>query len=107
MAIREATKETIYLSSILKWLEKKKLGTYLPTTPPILTDSEAALKLANNPKFHKRTKHIDITYHFIRECIKDGKVKVIPIRTIDQLADGFTKGLNKHKHTAFIESLNL
>ena len=107
MAIREATKETIYLSSILKWLEKEKLGTYLPTTPPILTDSEAALKLANNPEFHKRTKHIDITYHFIRECIKDGKVKVIPVRTTDQLADGFTKGLNKHKHTAFIESLNL
>lgn len=38
--------------------------------PTILTDNTAALKLAENPKFHRKTKHIEIAYHFIREEIR-------------------------------------
>ena len=74
---------------------------------PILTDSQLAIKLGKNPEFHKRSKHIDITYHFIRECISEEKVKLVFVRTTEQLADGFTKGLNKTKYNAFIEGLNL
>jgi hypothetical protein len=110
MALREATKEAIYLSSILKWLEReRKLGITVSSITPIavLTDSDAAMKLAENPEFHKRSKHIDITYHFIRECISEGKIKLSFVRTHNQLADGFTKGLNAYKHSAFIEGLNL
>ena len=108
MALREAIKEAIFLSSILGWLEKEpKLGSLLPSIPPVLTDSESARKLAENPEFHKRSKHIDITYHFIRECISEKRVKLAFVRTIEQLADGFTKGLGKAKHKAFIEGLNL
>src|SRR5437667_12853936 len=108
MALREAIKEAIFLSSILGWLEKEpKLGEFLPSIPPVLTDSESARKLAENPEFHKRSKHINITYHFIRECIRDQKVKLAFVRTSEQLADGFTKGLNRAKHEAFIEALNL
>jgi len=108
MALREAIKEAIFLSSMLGWLEKEpKLGCLLPSTPPVLTDSESAQKLAKNPKFHKRSKHIDITYHFIRKCISEKRVKLAFVRTTEQLADGFTKGLGKAKHEAFIEGLNL
>ena len=108
MALREAIKEAIYLSSILNQLKKEpKLGSFLLSIPPILTDSESARKLGENPEFHKRSKHIDITYHFIRECISEKRVKLAFVRTIEQLADGFTKGLNKSKHDFFIEGLNL
>ena len=108
MALRDAIKEALYLSGILKWLESELLGgVSSPSIMPILTDSESARKLAENPEFHKRSKHIDIAYHFIRECIKEKKVKLVFIRTIDQLANGFTKGLNKHKYDSFIECLNL
>src|SRR5437667_9221002 len=107
MALRDTIKEALYLFGILKWLKNEQLGISLPNIIPILTDSKSARKLAENPEFHKRSKHIDIAYHFIRECIKEKKVKSVFIRTIDQLADGFTKGLNKHKHDSFIECLNL
>ena len=56
------------------------------------------MKLAENPKFHKRSKHIDITYHFIREYIKDKKVTVAFVKSVEQLIDGLTKGLNTVKH---------
>jgi len=107
MALRDTIKEALYLSGMLKWLKNEQLGISLPSTVPVLTDSESARKLAENPEFHKRSKHIDIAYHFIRECIREKKVKSVFVRTTDQLADGFTKGLSKHKHDSFIEGLNL
>ena len=73
----------------------------------VISDSDAAIKLAENPEFHKRSKHIDIAYHFTRECINERKIKLVFVRSADQLADGFTKGLNAYKHGAFIEGLNL
>ncbi|KAG5873876.1 hypothetical protein JTB14_031409 [Gonioctena quinquepunctata] len=39
-------------------------------------DDQSAIKLANNPEFHKRTKHIDIKYHFVREASENGAVKI-------------------------------
>ena len=69
---------------MLKWLKNKQLGgVSSPSTMPILTDSESARKLAENPEFHKRSKYIDIAYHFIREYIREKKVKSVFIRTID------------------------
>jgi len=50
---------------------------------PILTDSQSAMKLGENPEFHKRSKHIDITYQFIRECISEEKVKLVFVRTTE------------------------
>ena len=71
--MREAIKEVIYLTNMLKWLNNAlNLGLDLKVMP-LLTDSDSARKLAENQEFHKRTKHIDIAYHFIRECIRDNK----------------------------------
>ena len=75
--------------------------------PLLLTNSESALKLANNPEFHKRSKYIDITYHFIREVIIDKKANLIYISNKNQLANGFIKGLDNIKYKAFISALNL
>ena len=68
---------------MMNWINKElKLGIK-PSIPPILSDSDAAIKLGENPEFHKRLKHIDITYHFIREAIKDKKVNIAFIRTLE------------------------
>ena len=56
---------------------------------------------------HKRSKHIDITYHYIRECIQEQKVDIVYINTKKQLADGLTKGLDSIKHQNMVKSLNL
>ncbi|KAG2758352.1 hypothetical protein Pcac1_g29503 [Phytophthora cactorum] len=39
----------------------------------IYEDNQGSIALAKNPEFHKRTKHIDIRYHFVREKVEDGK----------------------------------
>ncbi|GMF51699.1 unnamed protein product [Phytophthora lilii] len=39
----------------------------------IYEDNQGSIALAKNPEFHKRTKHIDIRYHFVREKVEDGQ----------------------------------
>jgi hypothetical protein len=34
---------------------------------PLLCDNESAIRMADNPVEHSRTKHIDIQYHFLRD----------------------------------------
>ena len=60
-------------------------------------DSQSAIALSKNPVFHERSKHIDVRYHFIRNCIGDGKMDVEHVRTEEQLADILTKPLGRDK----------
>ena len=68
MAIGHAVQEGLYLQmpQIEMGIDAEEGGTLL------LVDNQSAIKLAINPVFHKRSKHIAIRYHFIRERIEMG-----------------------------------
>jgi hypothetical protein len=61
----------------------------------LLMDNKSAIALSKNPVQHDRSKHIDTRFHFLRECVEQGKVEVEHIGTTDQLADMFTKALGR------------
>lgn len=107
MAYKESSKETIYLNNVISYYFNL-LDFQIPKQiPKLLTDSESAMKLANNPEFHKKTKHIHIKYHFIRDSIKEKELELKYIGNKFQKADGFTKGLETIKHKGFLLTLNL
>jgi hypothetical protein len=58
-------------------------------------DNQSAIALSKNPIFHDRIKHIDIRYHFIRECVELDRVRLQSIATTEQLADILTKALGR------------
>lgn len=58
-------------------------------------DNMSAIRLVKNPEFHKRTKHIDVGYHFIREKFNDGLFKLEHVSTDEMIADILTKALPK------------
>eukprot|EP00253_Pinus_taeda_P003661 PITA_03661 len=60
VAAAEATKEIVWLRKILEDLQVKQVQS-----TPLMIDNTAAIKLAKNPKFHDRTKHINTKYHMI------------------------------------------
>ena len=79
----------------LCWLHQllKDLRIFLPTPPKLWCDNVSALAIASNLVFHTRTKHIEVDYHFICECVLRKDLQVRYITTNDQLADVFTKSL--------------
>ena len=76
----------------LAWLLDEMLNK--ETVPSkLFVDNKSTISLSKNPVFHERSKHIDIRYHFIRECVEEGKIDIDYVQTNDQLADTLTKGL--------------
>jgi hypothetical protein len=74
---------------------------------PLLCDNESAIRLANNPIEHSRTKHIDIRYHFLRDHQQKGDIDVYHISTENQLADIFTKPLDEKRFCMLRSELNV
>ena len=64
----------------------------------IFEDNTGAISLAENHINHQRTKHIDIRYHYVRECIYNKSIAVHYIATKYQVADILTKTLPKTTH---------
>ena len=81
------------------WLARL-IGEMLNTDvrpPRLLVDNKSAISLSKNPVFHDRSKHIEIRYHFIRECVEEGRIDINYVCTNDQLADVLTKALGRLK----------
>lgn len=70
-------------------------------------DNQGAIKLANNPIFQKRSKHIAIKYHYTRDLIKEGELTLEYRSTQEMIADGLTKPLGTTKFAQFVKMLGL
>lgn len=88
-----ATSEIVWLQHLLKIM-----GLQQQVTPLLLCDNLSAVCLSANPMFHKRTKHFDVDYHYVRERVAMKALEVKHIPATLQIADVFTKPLS---HEAF------
>lgn len=77
------------------WMRRilEKLGHKYKGSTTIMCDSSSAIKLSKNPVMHGRSKHIDVRFHFLRDLVKDGVIKMEFCGTRDQVADVMTKPL--------------
>ncbi|GJW15536.1 indole-3-acetic acid-amido synthetase GH3.17, partial [Tanacetum coccineum] len=74
---------------------------------PLYCDNLSAIRLAENPVFHARTKHVEVHYHFIREKVLQGEISLKHVGTDGQVADLFTKGMNGNKLKNFSHQLGM
>jgi len=68
--------------------------------PPLMVDNQPTIALAKNPVLHDRNKHIDIKFHFLRDCIDGGQIVIEFVETGRQLVDILTKSLGRLRHSA-------
>lgn len=70
-------------------------------------DNQSAIRLVKNPEFHKRSKHIDVRYHFIREKYEEGLFLLNYIPTQEMIADAFTKSLPAKQFISIRTAMNV
>jgi hypothetical protein len=79
--------------------------SYKLSKVPLLCDNESAIRMADNPVEHSRTKHIDIRYHFLRDHQQKEGIEIAYVNTHNQLADIFTKPLDEKTFSKLRASL--
>lgn len=102
MELSDSTRQIAWLRTFLR-----ELGFEVSNPTPMCADNNGSIFLAVNPAHDRRTKHIDIRYHYIREFIEDGHAQVFYINTKDQLADIMTKNLPFETHAGLRGRLGL
>nr|GEW15909.1 zinc finger, CCHC-type [Tanacetum cinerariifolium] len=90
----------------LKWLLSELTG-WEEERITLKVDNISAIALVKNPVFHGRSKHIDIRYHFIRECIENGHITMEHISGELQRADILTKALPRLKFVTMRKMLGV
>ncbi|KAJ3475523.1 hypothetical protein NLI96_g11784 [Meripilus lineatus] len=103
VALTHAAKEAIWLKNLLG-----ELFPRIPFTPvTIQCDNQGAIALSKDDRFHSRTKHIDIRYHFIRNVVELKYVQTYYCPTDEMVADILTKGLPLPKAKLFTSLMGL
>ena len=102
MALSSATQELIWLRRLLADLKSAETDSTV-----VYEDNQGTIALVKNPVAHKRTKHIDIRHHFVREEFENGTLNVQYCPTKDTLADLLTKPLSRCTFEHLRESLGM
>lgn len=89
-SVANTSAETIWICSLLV-----ELGIKISAPPVIYCDNVGATYICANPIFHSRMKHVALDYHFMRNQITSGSLRVVHVSTKDQLADALTKPLSR------------
>lgn len=125
-AFSEGGKEAVYLKRLIQELEilpSLKVPISCPdstivqnlrdaATPNIadlhlFCHNQSVIKLAKNPVFHAKTKHIESRHHFIRERVLEGDTELKYIHTEENIADLLTKSLPRHKFEKHRKSIGV
>jgi hypothetical protein len=85
IATYSASCEAIWLRKLLTGLFDLEMRATV-----ILCDNQSCIKMIENPVFHDRSKHIETRYHFIRDMVQRGALKLQYFSTNEQVVDVLT-----------------
>ena len=102
MVLAEAAKQAVWLRQLFNNIGKK-----ITAPVKLLEDNQGAIKLANNPQNHPKSKHIAVRFHAIRDHVENGDVALEYTPTDTQAADCLTKAAEKNIHDRFLRNINL
>lgn len=102
MAACQTAKEIAWMKNLIKKLLNIN---EVPTTP--LMDSQSAISLIKNLIFHKRVKHIDVRFHYIRERYGESDFVLESVASKEQHADILTTPLPRQQHKYHREALGI
>ncbi|KAH9646728.1 retrovirus-related pol polyprotein from transposon RE1 [Citrus sinensis] len=101
-ALALTTSEVLWITYLFKELQVQLLQT-----PELKCDNKSAEALASNPKYHSKTKHIELDLHFIREHVARKEVEINHVPSCEQVADILTKPLAVDQFNYLRSKLNV
>ena len=102
MGLAEAGNQAAWYCMFLE-----ELGYEVRDPIPLHGDNKGSVDLSLNPVTGRKSKHIPIKHHVIRDYIENDQVELIRTPTEEMLADGLTKPLAKIKLAFFVSGLGL
>jgi hypothetical protein len=98
----EAGKEVVWIKKIIF-----ELGVVPSVSSPmhLYCDNSGAIAQANEPRSHKKSKHVLRRYHLFHEISNRGDVKVYKVHTYQNIVDLLIKPLPQPKHEAHMRSI--
>ena len=72
-----------------------------------MVDNQPAIVLTKNLVLHDRSKHIDVKFHFLRNCVDGGQIVIEFVETGRQLADVLTKPLGRLRFTELKKMIDM
>ena len=75
--------------------------------PTIFEDNQACIRLAENPVYHGRAKHVDMKFHFVRDHLVKKAYNLVYCKFDDMMADILTKALPCAKFSKFRDMMNI
>ncbi|XP_055811856.1 secreted RxLR effector protein 161-like [Solanum dulcamara] len=104
VACASAVQEAVWLKRLFEHLNIAKNSK----GPLILNcDGHVAISYTNDPKYHSKTKRIDIKYNFVRDIVVSGEINLQYIPTREMIADPFTKAISRDLFEKHVEALGL
>ncbi|GJU58360.1 retrovirus-related pol polyprotein from transposon TNT 1-94 [Tanacetum coccineum] len=104
IAATEAAMEAVWIRKFISGL-----GIVPTINEPLnmYCDNSAAIHYANEPGVQKGARHYHRRYHYVREYVKLGKIRILKVHTDSNLVDPFTKALSNRKLTQHARSMGL
>ena len=93
VALASLTKQLIFIYQLLQ-----TIGVDVIHPMKIFEDNKGAVCISKNAASQKKTRAIEIRYHFVRDYQQDGLIEVIQCPTVDMQADMMTKTLRRPEH---------
>ncbi|GJS26394.1 retrotransposon protein, putative, ty1-copia subclass [Tanacetum coccineum] len=104
IAASEAAMEAVWIRKFISGL-----GIVPTINEPLnmYCDNSAAVHYANEPGVQKGARHYHRRYHYVRECVELGEIRILKVHTDNNLADPFTKALSNRKLTQHARGMGL
>jgi hypothetical protein len=96
-SLSDAAKEIKFVYQILM-----SMGIAVKLPIIVRVDNVGAIFMTENVSTNSRTKHVDVRYHFVREFVEEGFVKIVFVRSEHNTSDGFTKNVTGDIYDAHV-----
>ena len=70
-------------------------------------DSQATIMYTQFPKYHSKSKHIDIKHKFMRDVVTGGEITMQYIPAREKIVDPFTKVISRDSFEKYVKALGL